>query len=115
MTIRWTGVDTILRGMTEYERKVHFAIKQVGLYIAVEMEKYAKENAKWSDRTGNARQSLHTQVHEIAGGVVRVYLSHGVQYGIFLETGHAGRWAIIFPTIEAHLPKIKEMLDGIFK
>lgn len=113
-TVKWTGVNLVLQNMSEHERKVHFVIKQIALYFAPKLERYAKENATWKDRTGNARQSLHTQVHEIAGTIVRLYLSHGVDYGLYLELGFAGRYAIIWPTIEAHLEQIKTMLDRTF-
>jgi len=112
---QWQGVDAMLARIEAYKRNVVFAVKQVALYWSAVFESYAKEKAPWTDRTGNARQSLHTYVEELAGDTVRLYLSHGVSYGIFLEVKHAGRWGIIWSTIERHLPEIQKMLQGIFR
>lgn len=113
-SIRWQGVDAVLRRMKEYERAVIFAVKEVAKYWSKVFETYAKENAPWTDRAPNARQSLHGWAEELAKDTVRIYLSHGVQYGIYLETRWQGRWGIIWPTIQAHLNEIKKMLQGIF-
>lgn len=112
---QWQGVDAMLNRLTLYQQRVVWAVKQVALYWAAVFEEYARSNAPWTDRTGNARQSLHAYVEELAGDTVRLYLSHGVFYGIFLEVKHAGRYAIIWPTIQRHLPAIQEMLQRIFR
>ena len=41
-----------------YVARVQRAISAVGEYIAPKIEAWAKENAPWVDRTGNARQGL---------------------------------------------------------
>ncbi|MDQ7034353.1 MAG: hypothetical protein Q9P01_05810, partial [Anaerolineae bacterium] len=59
---------------------------------------------------------LHAWVDELSNDTVRLYLSHGlVDYGIYLETKYAGRYAIIWPTIQRHLPEIQKMLQEIFR
>lgn len=122
-SMNW-GQNTIRKGMMTYKDKVRFALKQVAQYWGAVFERYAKEEAPWTDRTANARQSLHTWIEELADDTVSLYLSHGMEYGRFLETvgassvgaetGGAGKYAIIWPTIEAHLDAIAKMLKGIF-
>ena len=85
--------------------------KKAGLYAlllnwAGTMEGYAKSNAPWTDRTGHARQSLHGGV-DVRGDQQVLYLSHGVDYGIWLELAHGGNYAIVGPTADAHLPRIR--------
>ena len=70
------------------------------------LESYAKLNAPWKDRTSNARQGLHGGV-DTDGGQFVLYLSHGVEYGIWLELAHGGNYAIVGPTADAHLPRIR--------
>ena len=111
---QWQGVDNMLARIEVYKRNVVFAVRQVALYWSAVFESYAKENAPWTDRTGNARQSLHTWVEE-SPNMVRLYLSGGVDYQIALETLYAGRFSIIWPTIQRHLPEIQKMLQGIFR
>lgn len=53
---------------------------------AGKLESYAKDNAKWTDQSSHARQSLHADVDR-AGNRMSLYLSHGVEYGGILEEG----------------------------
>jgi hypothetical protein len=71
----------------------------------------AKENAPWTDNTGAAREELDATV-ERDGDVFVVTLSHGVDYGQWLETIQSGQYAIIMPTIERWAPKILEAVGG---
>ena len=71
------------------------------------MEGYAKSHAPWTDRTGHARQSLHGGV-DVQGDQQVLYLSHGVEYGIWLELAHDGNYAIVRPTVDVHLPRIRQ-------
>jgi len=114
-TTRWAGVDGILSAMTEYENRTRYAVNQVAVYFSGVLEAYAKENASWEDQTGNARQTLTSYVADLSQNTVVLYLSHGVEYGIYLEVCHGGAYQILWPSIESHLPAIKQMLDGIFR
>lgn len=60
---------------------------------------YARTNAPWSDRTGDARAGLDIDVFSDGTDVV-MELYHTVDYGLYLETIESGEWAIIMPTIE---------------
>lgn len=113
-SIEWTGVDNMVAQMTVYTNKVQTACRQVADYFAPVVETYAKQNAPWTDRTGNARQSLHAWVEELAKDTVYLYLSHGVEYGKWLEVANAGKYSIIYPTLQAHFQAISDMLKGIF-
>lgn len=112
--VRWTGVNRVLDNMTRYKLRVRYAVLQVALYFQGVFENYAKEYAPWTDRTANARQSLHAFVEELADDAVRLYLAHGMDYGVYLETKYQGRYAILWPTIQAHLGQIRQMLNQIF-
>lgn len=110
----WQGVPEMLDALDEFERRVNQAIEQVAAYFAPIFEAYAKTNARWTDRTGNARQTLNADWQRISAETVVLWLAHGVEYGIYLEKRWAGRYAIIWPTIEAHLVEIQRMLQRIF-
>ena len=93
------------------ETKEYLERKKAGLHALLQnwagtMEGYAKSNAPWTDRTGNARQGLHGGV-DTDGDRFVLYLSHGVEYGIWLELAHGGNYAIVRPTADAHLPRIR--------
>lgn len=113
-TLTWQGSRQMLERIDEYGRRVHQAIRAVADYFAPVIETYAKENAIWTDRTANARQNLHGWVEELSKTVVSIWLSHGVEYGLWLEVAHQGRYQIIWPALQAHLEPIRQMLEGIF-
>lgn len=72
---------------------------------AKQVELYAKNNAAWQDRTGDARAGLEADV-ELANGEVTLVLGHGVEYGYWLEVIQNGRFAIIQQTIEQYAPVV---------
>lgn len=53
---------------------------------AGDLKGYAMVNAPWKDRTGHARQTIHSGVED-EGDRLILYLSHGKEYGTYLETG----------------------------
>jgi hypothetical protein len=61
-------------------------------------EAYLKDNAPWTDRTGNARASLRS-VAEHTTDQSSITLMHGMPYGIWLEVKFAGRDGIIIKTL----------------
>ena len=93
--------------------------KQIAKEFAAEapkVQEYMKRNAPWQDRTGDARAGL-TAVYVgdrfVERSVIR--LSHGVPYGIFLETRNAGRYAIIVPTLVDEGNRIMEDMGGLLE
>lgn len=98
--------DTLTPGLKAFPPKLDAAISQTIDYFAVRSESYMKENAPWTDRTGNARSGLRaTPFHEppIRHGII---LSHSVPYGIWLEVRFEGKNAIINPTLEQMGPEL---------
>lgn len=112
--IEWDGLDELGNAIVDYGERILEALRQVADYFEPVMEDYAKNNAPWTDRTGNARQMLNAFVEELSTEVVAIYLAHGMDYGKYLELRFQGRYAIIWPTIEAHLNPIREMLQEVF-
>lgn len=115
MSIEWDGTDEqMIAALERYEADVQKTVRAVADYFAPIIEREARVNAVWTDRTGNARAGLHSEVEDLAQQTVALWLSHGVNYGLWLEVIGAGKWAIIAPTLEAHYGQIEEMLRGIF-
>lgn len=77
--------------------------------IQAEMQK----NRPWRDRTGMAKATLRAVVSQPNEKTIRITLSHGVSYGIWLELAHQKQYAIIGPTIQQESPKIVTELQGI--
>lgn len=88
----------LTRGFLETNTRMDSALDMFAENAAVKLQDYARDNAKWTDRTGHARQRLVGKSYRI-GNVRRIELSHGVDYGMWLELAHEQRFAILEPTI----------------
>jgi hypothetical protein len=89
-----------------YMSAIHMGVFSIIQRWAPEIENWMKQNAPWTDRTGNARQTLHTEIDDVVNTMVKLTLAHGVNYGIFLELCNAGRYAIVNPALDHFAPKI---------
>jgi hypothetical protein len=81
-------------------------IYQVMRFHAPTLEATAKTNAKWTDRTSNARNGLNASVEVLGKHTYALTLAGGVKYQIWLEVRFAGKYAIIMPTIRAYAPLV---------
>ncbi len=96
------GLDTVLRNLDKYQNEVARRVWLTAQEFAPQIEAYAKVNARWTDRTGNARQSLmgYADKDEIFTYLV---IAHGVDYGKWLEMVHSGQYGILFPSISTEV------------
>lgn len=83
-----------------YIAAIRRGVQAIAQRRAPEIEAWMKQNASWTDRTGNARQTLNTTIEEISLDMVNIILAHGVEYGIYLELANAGNYAIIAPALD---------------
>ena len=90
------------------ESKADIAIKMYAQQGATKFENYAKTNKRWENRTGHAMQRLVGYVEKLSQSV-RIYIAHGVDYGIYLELAHEKRFAILQETVNNNS---KEILEG---
>lgn len=70
-----------------------------------ELEMTAKRNAPWTDRTGEARAGISSEVTNTKGEVA-IRLFHTAEHGRWLELIQNGRFAIIMPTLESQARRI---------
>lgn len=88
-----------------------YALEVLGRTAAARMENEAKATHPWTNRTYMAERSIMGRV-ERRGDLVRITLSIGVRYGVYLELAMRKRWAIVWPTIRKYTP---EILRGVAK
>lgn len=93
-------VDTskLEQGLERISERADSAVRVFAEQGAIKMRSSAQRNAKWTDRTGSARQRLNAYVSAMENGY-RITLAHGVDYGIWLELAHEKRFSIIPQTI----------------
>lgn len=102
----------LIQGLESYEARAMLAVEMYGRTAAVRLEGYAKKDAPWTDRTGAARNRLTGSTERQVTGV-RVMLSHGVDYGMWLELANEKRYAIVAPTINLRSPEIFKGLERL--
>lgn len=77
------------------------------------LENYMKKNARWNDRTGNARRGLTAKVNEPDDNTVSINLLHSVDYGFYLEYAMELRFAILEPTSRLKGPDVIRGMQGL--
>jgi len=105
--------------------------------FAAEAEQYAKTNAPWEDRTGDARKLLkgyvlgedvqldmrkqedgktvNSDTVTISGtGFAGFGVAHRVEYGKYLETANSNKYAILKPVIEAMRARFFQTAREVF-
>ncbi len=102
--------DNVSKFLKEYEPKGLAKMAKIAKNVVCPaLEAYAKENAPWTDITGNARNSLSSNFHRPEKNVFITDIKHGVDYGIHLENMQSGRFSICRPTVRNMTPKVLEM------
>lgn len=138
MGFKWKVSPTHGYDAGRYIRALDKALGDLlGLYWAPRLETDAKQQASWTDRTGNARQTLAAYAVKLPkrGSVEAVYISdgeallpadydpgvagwaiilrHGMSYGKNLELNYGGRYAIVLPTLQNNQRAIWDSVRGL--
>lgn len=106
-----TGSDSMkikITNKTNFDavgKKMRAAIGVYADTAAKKMEGDAKENAPWTDRTGNARNSIRGDFGWKDNKAV-ITLSGNVDYFVYLELAHEKKWAILKPTVDKFAPEV---------
>lgn len=91
--------DTLARALEAniktFPAKLDRAITSAVEFQATRGESHMRGNAPWHDRTGNARAGLHTSTEHHPMVRHSIIFAHGVDYGIWLEISHDGKYSII--------------------
>lgn len=93
------GVANVLANLDKY---VDMETLKMGSNMSramAEAENNSKRMAPWTDRTGNARNSIFG--HVVSGKDSFVgYHGIGMSYGVYLELANQGRYRVIWPTMD---------------
>lgn len=105
--------NTLDNGLNDFDDDVLDAIRIMLNYWATRAITQMRAEARWTDRTSNARNGLMAKVFDESDGGSLV-LFHSVPYGIWLEVRWSGRYAIVGPTLNNISPQVmRSIADGI--
>ena len=88
----------LIQGLQGTETKAMIARRMKAENSALALQNHARQKARWTDRTGHARQRLTGTALPLVNGY-KLRLAHGVDYGKWLELAHERKYAIIEETI----------------
>jgi hypothetical protein len=96
----------------DVEKALYQAMQEIAQDAEAEME----EDAPWTDRTGDARRGLFTEVVQAQHEYIKLYLSHGtdVDYGKWLELRWGGRFAIVGPMWQKYISIVEREIKRRF-
>lgn len=106
-------VNELSESLNKFALSAEAAINKLAQAQALNLENYAKEHKPWTNRTGQARQRLKGISKQTSEFLWEITLSHGVDYGIYLEFAHEKKYAIIFPTINLKSPEVLKSFEGL--
>ena len=139
---RWvvSPSQQLMPNIEAYGQKVLVAVQAVANYWGQMIQDQARQEARWEDRTGNARSGLFFAVDGFGLGTITgtvtvepgtsgdgvtieqgdkdtliIILGHTEFYGKYLELSNGGRYAIIMSTIERNLPALDRMMQDTFR
>jgi hypothetical protein len=102
----------IQANLKRFNGNINALVAGVVAYRADKAVGYMKTNAKWKDRTGNARGTLNA-FSEHSDTEHTIHLLGGMPYQIWLELRHAGRLAIITPAVKYQGLALMNQLRGL--
>lgn len=105
----------ILDGLEKLRSRAEKKLRVYADTSALKMENKAKNDAKWIDRTGDARRSIKGFAKKATNKeAIRITLQDGVYYGKYLEYCNGGKYAVIEPTVDSEAPQLVEGMKDLF-
>ncbi|HHY47097.1 MAG TPA: hypothetical protein GX506_07355 [Firmicutes bacterium] len=98
------GAERVIANMWDWVNRTKAALFALGQHYDAKMESEAKQEAPWTDRTGNARQGLFGEAME-ESDALRVRIAHSVDYGVYLELAHSQKYAVLEPVAKRNAPE----------
>lgn len=104
LKVNHSEIDNLEERIRQYEEKCFNALEAYGKVSSKDLEGKARKNAKWTDRTTQARRSI-TGTGERDNDNIIITLEgyatdDGKEYFQYLELYHKKKNAILYPTIE---------------
>jgi len=107
-------LDALDHNLKNFDTRARKAIGATMLYQAARSETWMRTNARWTDRTTNARNGLFATVDDSVVDTWTLVLSHSVSYGIWLEVANSGKYAIVRPALLRANREVMQLLSKLF-
>jgi len=108
------GADQVKQNMNDWLNRRLAMLQALGDHYAAKMEGEAKDNKPWVNRTGMAQKGLFGEAR-VAGDLLLVRIAHSVEYGVSLELGYQGKYAILQPTVQRNAPQFFRDVEELMR
>lgn len=105
-----SSIEAFCRDLQKHQTWIQTGLQIIAHSAAMQMEAYAKANAKWTDRTGNARQQLKGEAAWQNTHILEIVIMHQMNYGYWLELAKGKKYAILEQSLKNH---VQEFFDGV--
>lgn len=94
--------------------RINRALTAAIQYQSTRSENFMRSNARWTDRTANARNGLRAIPSHTESQYV-ITLTHSVPYGIWLEVRWSGKYGIIPEAVRVGGQELMRLLTKLFE
>lgn len=95
-----SSINKCLLEMEHTEDRLKTALLMLCRTASQQMAEYAKDNARWIDRTGDARKLLQGEGYWDNDKLTAAVM-HNVNYGVWLELAHQRKYAILEESVKS--------------
>lgn len=95
-----SGLNIVLGNLAKWAIEKKAGCEAVSRVIASNATNYAKKNKRWKDQTGNARAGLHGGSFWESPTILKAFVAHSMEYGIYLELAHDRKYQILEESIK---------------
>ncbi len=110
MPVTIVGLGSVIDALNVKVEGLKVNALKAGNEIAQLLEVYAKQNHPWKDDTGDTRASIRGEIVEFTDQLVQIAVSAGMDYDVYLELYHNGRWSWLLPAVLANESKIMDII-----
>lgn len=112
VAIAWPRPTSIISGeIRSRKQRARSALLELSQFHAANLATRSKQNARWNDRTGNARAGIGSQVVD-GGDVIEMVVFHTMSYGKYLELGTSKMARLGVMTDEIHVTAAQVTTDA---
>ena len=104
------SLEQVLTNLDKWHQEKRAGCEAIARNITGKIQKKARKEAIWQDRSGDARKGLMGGTQWDSFTALIIYLAHSMEYGPYLELCNDGKYAIIEKTINSFR---KELYDSL--
>lgn len=103
---------TVMNNLQDLTPRIKQGLSVLGDATGQRMKAYAQNTARWTDRTGDARNHLNYSC-TWEGDVMDIAIYHGMDYGQWLETSHSEKYAILQEARDSKVDEFKRAVQNM--